>query len=343
MAWRSTIWTEAYQQLAREQNFQVLPFGAEIDALQRSSPAEFSNAMLVGFVCTIYALKTLPGISLQTQVILGQINNIANTLFSLDYVARWWSRGLRWDYLLTPTMVSDLVSVLPFLLRGLVPALEGVELNFLKLFRVLRIYRFFRPNEVRNVVRLLLGPGMANEADILMRRVRPYQLQVARTFGIVSTLVFVTAGLMYEAEHTSNPQFPDLFSSFYFSIIALSTVGFGDIAPVTPAGKAVVSVSIIVGLCVIPFQASLVASAVAEEQSMREERQKTQEPAEAILTSLEQSRAQLAWDAARIAELEGLGREERARMMALEELEREERSRIKELEEKVRAKSGNWV
>lgn len=348
VSWNSALWREAYQQLAREQNFRPMPFGAEIDALQRSAPAEFSNAMLVGFVCTVFALKTVPGIGAQTKVFMGQIIDFSNLLFSLDYFARWWSRGLRWDYALTPTMISDLVSVIPFLLRGFVPALQGVELNFLKLFRVLRIYRFFRPGEVKKTVRLVLGPGLAEEADAIMRTIRPYQLQVARTFGIVTTLVFVTAGLMYEAENVANPQFRDFFSSFYFSIIALSTVGFGDIAPVTPAGKVAISVSIIVGLCVIPFQASLVASAVAEEERLKEEfREKSGETAETILTALEQSRAQLAWDAARIAELEGLEREERARLEALEDLEREERAQIKrlqaQLEDKIRAKSdGKW-
>jgi len=266
------------------------------------------------------------------------INYLANVLFCLDYIARWWSRGLRWDYLLTPTMLSDLLSVLPFLLQPWFPELSGYELNFLKLFRVLRVYRFFQPQKVQSLVRLVLPPRYASQADKLMMRVRPYQLQVLRTFGIVFTLLFTTAGLIYQAERGANPQFTDFFTSLYFSVIALSTVGFGDIAPVTAAGKAVITISITVGLCIVPYQASLVADAVAEEQHLLEERAMAAEAktGEDILRSLEQSRAQLAWDAARIAELEDLERRERAR---IEELEEEERRRIAGIEEPIHSKA----
>ena len=56
-------------------------------------------------------------------------------------------------------------------------------------------------------------------------------------------------------------RFGDIFSSFYFSTIALSTVGFGDIAPLTPQGRTVITVAVIVGLCLIPSEASLVVRA----------------------------------------------------------------------------------
>lgn len=332
LAWSSETYEEAYALLARERGFTVLPGGAQIDRLQRSSPAELSNALLVGFVCTIFTVERLPGVSLQTRAVLSQINDVANFLFTLDYLARWWSRGLRWDYVFTPAMVFDLTSILPFILGPWVPALQGVQLNFLKLLRVLRVYRFFRPKAFQEAAGVLLPIFRSEDIDQLLSQVKPYQLQVVRTFGVVFTLLFITAGLVYEAEHDVNPQFQDFFSSLYFSVIALSTVGFGDFAPVTTAGRAAISVSIVVGLIIIPFQASLVAAAVSEEQRRKEEAI-ARTDAEALLTSLERSRAQLAWDAARIAELEDLEREERARIAELEvrrheEKERDDRERL---------------
>lgn len=311
------VWTEAYQQLAWEKDFPVLPLGAEIDMLQRSSPAELSNALLVGFVCTIFALESLPGLSQETVLILMQVNTFANVVFTLDYLGRWWSRGCRWTYLLTPTMLTDLLAVLPFLLRPFVPQVGGLELNFLKLFRVLQVYRYFRPEKVQNIIRLVFPAEAADAADNLIGSVRPYQLQVVRTFGIVFTLLFVTAGLVFQAERGTNPQFTDFFTALYFSLVSLSTVGFGDIAPVTAAGKITTAISVTIGLILVPYQASLVASAVAEEQRLEEEQERAQN-AEAVLSSLEQSRAQLAWDVARIAELEDRERQERERVAELE-------------------------
>ncbi|CAE8704500.1 unnamed protein product [Polarella glacialis] len=318
LAWSGRAWQEAYQQLAVERNFTVLPFGAEIDRLQRSSLAELSNALLVGFAVFIYILERMPGISPSKLNVLHVIDDVPTALFFFDYVARWWSRGLKWDYALTPAMVFDLISVLPFLLRPFVPEFIGVELTFLKLLRVVRIYRFFRPKAFSDIVRVLLPPEEAESLTRMMQEMPPYQLQVVRTFGVVFTLVFITAGLCYEAEHRVNPQFGDIFSSIYFSLIALSTVGFGDIEPVTPAGRVAISICLVIGLCVIPAQASLVAAAVSEEQRRNEDSESVAD-ADALLSSLEQAGAKLAWDAARIAELEDLERQERARIDELEQ------------------------
>lgn len=314
------MFDEAYKAFAVERGFKPLPGGETIDRIQRSGPAELSNALLVGFVCTIFAVNRSQGVSPSTTAILCVVNDFANVLFVLDFVGRWWSRGMVWTYVFTPAMIFDFVSICPFLLRFFVPDFSGVELNFLKLLRVLRVYRFFRPKAFQEAARFIL-PMFGKTVDDFFLRVRPYQLQVVRTFGVLFTLVFITAGLVYEAEHTSNPQFQDFYSAMYFSVVALSTVGFGDFAPETTAGRVVVSVSIVVGLCIIPFQASLVAAAVAEEQRRTDilEQQGTaagparKASAEALLEYMERCRAQLAWDAARIAELEDLEREERAR------------------------------
>ncbi|CAE7237744.1 unnamed protein product [Symbiodinium natans] len=307
-------WTEEYLRLADEEDFTPLPYAAEIDRLQHAPLSEISNALLAGLACAIYVLARSPGVTEGTIRVLAAAASSINVLFFLDFAARWWCRGLRWQYLFNPSMLVDLVCVLPFLLRPWVPWISSMELNFLKLIRVLRIYRFFRPKAFQSFLRILIGPEQAEPYEEGLREVKPYQLQVLRTFGVVFTLIFVTAGLCYEAEHAVNPQFADIFSSFYFSVIALSTVGFGDIEPMTAGGRLVITVAIIVGLCLIPSEATLVANAITEEQTKVDEAE-----AELALVEAERTRAQLAWDAARIAELEETEREERARQSQLEE------------------------
>ncbi|CAJ1357893.1 unnamed protein product, partial [Effrenium voratum] len=307
-------WNEEYLRLAEEENFQPLPYAAEIDRLQHAPLSEISNALLVGLGCAIYVLARSPGISEGTVRVLSAAASSVNALFALDYLSRWWCRGLRLGYLFNPIMVADFFSILPFLARPWVPYFSNMELSFLKLFRVQRVYRFFRPKAFKSFLRILVGPDQAKPYEEGLKEVRPYQLQVLRTFGVVFNLIFITAGLCYEAEHPVNPQFGDIFSSFYFSVVALSTVGFGDIGPVTSEGRLVITGAIIVGLCLIPSEASLVATAIAEEQRMQDEKE-----AEQALAEAERTRAQLAWDAARIAELEDLDRQERARIVELEE------------------------
>ena len=71
----------------------------------------------------------------------------------------------------------------------------------------------------------------------------------------------VSTGLIYSAEHEVNPQIPDYFTALYFGLTTLTTVGFGDISPVTVSGRFVVMASILAGVAIIPAQAANLAEA----------------------------------------------------------------------------------
>lgn len=91
---------------------------------------------------------------------------------------------------------------------------------------------------------------------------RPYQLELARVLLSIVTLLCVASGLIYTTEHAVNPGINNYFSALYFGLTSLTTVGFGDIAPVTPQGRLVVSASIIAGIAVIPAQATRLVDAL---------------------------------------------------------------------------------
>ena len=97
--------------------------------------------------------------------------------------------------------------------------------------------------------------------------VRPFQLQLARILLSLFTLLSVSSGLIYTTEHGVNPEIPDYFSALYFGLTTLTTVGFGDITPVTPQGRLVVCASILAGVAVIPAQAASLLDAILEYQN----------------------------------------------------------------------------
>jgi voltage-gated potassium channel Kch len=99
--------------------------------------------------------------------------------------------------------------------------------------------------------------------------VRPYQLAVARVILSIFTLLTVASGMIYTAEHTVNPAIPDYFTALYFGLTTLTTVGFGDITPITFPGKVVVCASILFGITVIPAQAALLVDTLFEYQKER--------------------------------------------------------------------------
>jgi hypothetical protein len=99
--------------------------------------------------------------------------------------------------------------------------------------------------------------------------VRPYQLQLARVAVSIFTLVSVSTGLIYAAEHEVNPCIPDYFTALYFGLTTLTTVGFGDISPVTSQGRLVVCATILAGVAIVPAQAASLAEAYLDFQKER--------------------------------------------------------------------------
>ena len=80
-----------------------------------------------------------------------------------------------------------------------------------------------------------------------------FQLQIARAFITVFTTLFITSGVIFAVEAQPNDLINNYFDAFYFSVTTLTTVGFGDIVPVTPLGRATIVAVIVAGRGIIPF------------------------------------------------------------------------------------------
>ena len=166
--------------------------------------------------------------------------------------------------------------ILPLILNGLLPLWDfGVVTGFfppvhlppwllaassansallnLRLLRILKFQRVLTDENTYMNFELALGMKKSE--------VRPYQLQLARVVISIFTLVSVSTGLIYSAEHEVNPAIPDYFTALYFGLTTLTTVGFGDIYPVTVSGRFVVGASILAGVAIIPAQAASLAEA----------------------------------------------------------------------------------
>ena len=129
--------------------------------------------------------------------------------------------------------------------------------------RFLRVLKFQRVlTNQRTYTEFMKALGMMKKTDV-----RPYQLQLARVIITIFTLVSVSTGLIYTAEHEVNHQIPDYFTALYFGLTTLTTVGYGDISPVTSQGRLVVSLTILAGVAIIPAQAASLAEAYIDFQN----------------------------------------------------------------------------
>jgi voltage-gated potassium channel len=106
---------------------------------------------------------------------------------------------------------------------------------------VLRIFRFLR---------------FIAEDHLLFGKISLQMLNVARLVVIIIIIFFVDSGLFYFVESPINPDIQNFGNAFYFTVVAVSTVGFGDIVPVSELGRLVAVAMIISGIILIPFQAA---------------------------------------------------------------------------------------
>jgi voltage-gated potassium channel len=193
-------------------------------------------------------------------------------IFTIEYVLRLWScvedplyqqpviGRLRW--MMTFYAVIDFLAVAPFYLPLVVP----VDLRVL---RVMRLFRIFR----------ILKLGRYSSSFTLMRKViydKKYDIAIA--MFVLSIVLILTSTGIYYAENAAQPEkFSSIPESMWYSIITLSTVGYGDVYPITLPGKLLASVIALIGVAFFALPAGIITSGYIE--SIRDGKSSIMKPA----------------------------------------------------------------
>ncbi|KAB7519714.1 ion transporter [Halosegnis rubeus] len=178
----------------------------------------------------------------RTEMALLRFEVLVSVVLAAEYVLRIYSASDRVAELFDPYTVIDGVSILPALAVLLVPGLGvgALEVGLLRALRVARVLRFYR---------------FTDDEVFFFGRIEEETLRGLRLLLTVLTIFFISAGLFYAAEHGPNPVVETFGDAFYYVVVTLTTVGFGDIVPVTPLGRWVTVTSILAGVLVVPWQA----------------------------------------------------------------------------------------
>eukprot|EP00547_Thalassionema_nitzschioides_P001408 CAMPEP_0194200578 /NCGR_PEP_ID=MMETSP0156-20130528/1119_1 /TAXON_ID=33649 /ORGANISM="Thalassionema nitzschioides, Strain L26-B" /LENGTH=380 /DNA_ID=CAMNT_0038925589 /DNA_START=93 /DNA_END=1232 /DNA_ORIENTATION=+ len=256
---------------------------------------EVAAASAVLLSTFLVALNTLNDLPIEAYVAIQDGIIWLNLIFAFDFFIRWYAAGqFKLLYLTKPLVLVDiLVVILPLFLGSVIPMLDdmgallgdaqkvfalGIQdspgLQVLLLLRVLRLRRVL--TDINTFRRFAVALGI-KRSDV-----RQYQLQLARVLLSLFTLLSVASGLIYTAEHDVNPDIPDYFTALYFGLTTLTTVGFGDITPITFQGRLVVCGSILAGVTIIPAQAAKLVDVIMESQNndpvMMGRKQQQQQP-----------------------------------------------------------------
>ncbi len=212
--------------------------------------------VLIAFSVLLVMLETVEEIEARYDTLLFVLEWIITILFTIEYVARLITVVNKWRYARSFFGVVDLLSILPVYLSVILPGAQSLlvirSLRLLRVFRVLKMVRFI------------------SEANFLVRAIKSSSRKII-VFLIAVLLINVIVGsTMYLIEGPENG-YDSMFRGLYWSIVTMSTVGFGDIAPSTPVGQVLAAMLMITGYSVIAVPTGIVSAEVATSRRPREE------------------------------------------------------------------------
>jgi voltage-gated potassium channel len=231
--------------------------GARMDAFDIALASIIVLSVVCGMLETVDAVRERMG---QT---LWALEHVFAAVFLVEYVLRVWTAVEepryahpvygRLRYMLSPMAVIDLLAILPTLLPHV-----GINLMVL---RALRITRLIKLGRYSSALETLSRVVASRRAELLVMAVA----------GAV--VLLISAWVMYELEHEAQPEiFSSVPAALWWAVITLTTIGYGDAAPITPWGKLIGGVVALFGIGVVALPTAVLGSAFADDVRARREK-----------------------------------------------------------------------
>ena len=217
--------------------------------------------VLIIFSVVAHAIETEPGLNKQIFHYLYIAEIIVVIIFTIEYALRIYVAKNKWKYIFSFYGLIDIIAILPFYLTF---GLEMTSVRVFRIFRIFRVLKLTRYNKALN--RLEVAYHLAKEELYLF-------------LVMAGILLYFSAAGIYFFEHQAQPQqFKSIFSSLWWAVGTLTTVGYGDVYPITAAGKVFTFFILIIGLGVVAVPAALLAEGLAEARHIEKAQPKKEEP-----------------------------------------------------------------
>lgn len=195
-----------------------------------------------------FSIETLPDLSPATRQWLYAFEVFTVGVFTVEYLLRVWTAERRLSFVFSFYGLVDLAAILPFYLTAGVVDLRSIRA--FRLLRLLRLLKFARYNAAAG--RIMLALKIAKDELILF------------SFLAVILLYLSAVGIYYFERDAQPEVFKSIFDALWWAVATLTTVGYGDVYPVTMGGKLFTFFVLMVGLGIVAVPTGLVASALSE-------------------------------------------------------------------------------
>ena len=247
----------------KQRLFQILEQGTQNDVASRIVDRILITLIVLNVVVVV--LETVDSLYAVWRPWFLAVEILSVAVFTLEYVLRLWvadehilfrEKGpilARVRYMLTPAAIIDLLAILPSYAGLFVPA---ADLRFLRLFRLVRFLKLAR-----------YSPGI----NSLMLAMRSEMRALLAALVVMVGLALIGASTMYLLERHIQPEhFGSIPAALWWAVSTLTTVGYGDVVPVTPAGKVLGGVMMFFGLGMFALPIGIIATAFAQEVHRRD-------------------------------------------------------------------------
>lgn len=226
----------------------------------------FDIIILSLIVLNVFAVivETLEKIYELYAIYFNVLEMVTITIFTVEYILRIWTCNLMEEYknpivgrirfAFTPLIIIDLLAILPFFIPMIIPV-DARFLRAIRLFRLLRILKTGRYFESLNM---------------LSRVFRNKKEELIISLSIILVLLIFTSSFMYYIENSAQPEvFSSIPATMWWGIATLTTVGYGDMYPITPIGKFTGGIIAILGIMLFALPTGIFASGFSEEIQRR--------------------------------------------------------------------------
>jgi voltage-gated potassium channel len=186
-------------------------------------------------------------------------------IFTVEYFLRVWTAPCKFPnsnfsylrYIVSFMAIIDLCAILPFYL----PFVINVDLRLLRILRLFRLLRILKLNRYNNSLELI-GKVLKNEKEKLFM-----------TIFIAVVMLLLASSIMYYIENAVQPdQFPNILATLWWAVATLTTVGYGDVYPVTVLGKLLSGVIAVLGIGLVALPSGIISSGLINEVSGRQKK-----------------------------------------------------------------------
>lgn len=216
------------------------------------------DRIIVGLILinvTAVILESFPDIANRYAVLLRVVEVISVSIFTVEYAGRIFIAHLKFQrrtvcrsivaFILSPMAIVDLAAILPFYL----PFVIAVDLRFLRILRLSRLLRVLKINRYTSALSLI-GRVLKRKASELIV-----------TVFVTLLLLLLASSLMYYIEMDDQPEaFPNIIAAFWWAVATLTTVGYGDVYPVTALGKVLAGIIAVLGIGLVALPTGIVSS-----------------------------------------------------------------------------------